>query len=190
MLLLLMEPGFRGQRKINIFDFGVNCPFNTTARLVYLFYWVSTVRLVSLMTSSLFLSNTIQMYQSCLDLSGAALASAVGPTPLRQVDTGQMMMRSSSRMLRTRNTKYSTNMVTPNIRLILQRQAAMEMMTKRSMRKSSTMAQNKPLEVTVTGSPLWIRMYRSHGTGRLQAERRVVVLSDFTETAIRNVSVY
>lgn len=157
---------------------------------MYLCYWVSTVRLVSLMTSGLFLSNTIQMYQSCLDLSGAALASAVGPAPLRQVDTGQTMMRSSSRMLRTRNTKYSTNMVTPNIRLILQRQAAMEMMTKRSMRKSSTMAQNKPLEVTVTGSPLWIRMYRSHGTGRLQAERRVVVLSDFTETAIRNVSVY
>lgn len=89
-----------------------------------------------------------------------------------QVDTGQMMTRSSSRMLRTRKTKYSANMVTPKTRLILQRQAAMEAMTKRSIRKSNTMAQKRPLEVTVTGWPWWIRVYKSHGTGRLWTQRR------------------
>lgn len=92
--------------------------------------------------------------------------------PRCQVDTGQMMTRSSSRMLRTRKTKYSANMVTPKTRLILQRQAAMEAMTKRSIRKSNTMAQKRPLEVTVTGWPWWIRVYKSHGTGRLWTQRR------------------
>lgn len=95
-----------------------------------------------------------------------------GVNPRCQVDTGQMMTRSSSRMLRTRKTKYSANMVTPKTRLILQRQAAMEAMTKRSIRKSNTMAQKRPLEVTVTGWPWWIRVYKSHGTGRLWTQRR------------------
>lgn len=79
-------------------------------------------------------------------------------------------------MLRTRKTKYNANMTTPNTRLIFQRQAAMEAMTKRSMRKSKTMAQKRPLEVTVTGWPEWIRVYKSHGTGRLWTERREQLL--------------
>lgn len=96
--------------------------------------------------------------------------SAGGELSRLQMETGQMRTRTSSSTLRTRNTKYSTNMVRPNMRLILQRQTAMETMTKRSMRKSSTMAQKRPLELTVTGSPLCNRMNKSHGTGRLQAE--------------------
>lgn len=86
------------------------------------------------------------------------------------METGQVRTRTSSSTLRTRNTKYKTNMVTPSLRLIRQRQAAIETMTKRSMMKSSTMAQKRPLELTVTGSPLCSRMNKSHGTGRLKAE--------------------
>lgn len=93
-------------------------------------------------------------------------------SPKAQIETGQIRTRSSSRTLSTRNTKYSTNMVRPNIRLIFHRQAAMEMMTKRSIRKSSTMAQNRPLELTVTGSPLWNRVYINHGIGRLEPSKR------------------
>lgn len=97
--------------------------------------------------------------------------SGVHLGPSAQMEIGQMRTRTSSRTLRTRNTKYSTNMVRPNIRLIFQRQAAMEMMTKRSMRKSSTMAQNRPLELTVTDFPSCNTVYMSHGTGRLEPER-------------------
>lgn len=68
-----------------------------------------------------------------------------------QVDIGQMRIRFSNMTARTRNTKYMPNMVRPNVRLIFQRHMAMEKMTKRSMRKSSTMAQKRPLELTVTG---------------------------------------
>lgn len=69
-----------------------------------------------------------------------------------QMDTGHIMIRSSSMTLSTRKTKYRTNMVNPNTLFILHLQAAMEIMTKRSMRKSSTMAQNSPLLLTVTGA--------------------------------------
>lgn len=98
------------------------------------------------------------------------------------METGQMRMRSSNMTLRTRNTKYSTNMVKPNILLIFQRQAPMEMMTNRSMRKSSTMAQNRPLELTVTGSPLCNRVNISHGTGRLKPEKTDMFLSSLQFT--------
>lgn len=58
-------------------------------------------------------------------------------------------------------------MVKPSTLFIFQLQEAMEMMTKRSMRKSSTMAQKSPLLLTATGPKLWIAEYRSQGTGRL-----------------------
>lgn len=63
-------------------------------------------------------------------------------------------------------------MVEPSTLFIFHLQAAMEMMTKRSMRKSSTMAQKSPLLVTATGAKPWEAEYRSHGTGRLWNEKR------------------
>lgn len=56
----------------------------------------------------------------------------------------------------------------PNTLFILHLQAAMEMMTKRSMRKSSTMAQKSPLLLTGTGANEWQSENISQGTGRLQ----------------------
>lgn len=58
-------------------------------------------------------------------------------------------------------------MVKPSTLFIFHLQEAMEMMTKRSMRKSSTMAQKSPLLLTATGPKLWMAEYRSQGTGRL-----------------------
>lgn len=58
-------------------------------------------------------------------------------------------------------------MVDPNTLFILHLQAAMEIVTKRSMRKSSTMAQNSPLLLTVTGAIEWENEYISQGTGSL-----------------------
>lgn len=78
------------------------------------------------------------------------------------------MILSSSITLTTRKTKYSTNMMKPSSLLIRHLQAAIEMMTKMSMRKSSTMAQNSPLELTATGRMLLIMDQRSHGNGRLK----------------------
>lgn len=83
------------------------------------------------------------------------------------MDTGHIMIRSSSMTLSTRNTKYRMNMVNPNALFIFHLQAAMEIMTKRSMRKSSTMAQNSPLLLTVTGANEWQTEYISQGTGSL-----------------------
>lgn len=62
-------------------------------------------------------------------------------------------------------------MVEPRILFILHLQVAMEMMTKRSMRKSSTMAQKSPLLLTPTGTKPWVDEYRSHGMGKLLIER-------------------
>lgn len=83
------------------------------------------------------------------------------------MDTGQVMTVLSSMTLTTRKTKYSMNMMKPSSLLMRHLQAAMEMMTKRSMMKSSTIAQKSPLLLTATGAKLWKDEYRSHGTGRL-----------------------
>lgn len=85
-----------------------------------------------------------------------------------QMETGQVMILSSSITLTTRNTKYSRNMSKPSILLIFHLQTAMEMMTKRSMRKSRTMAQNRPLLLTVTGEKSFIMEKSSQGNGRLE----------------------
>lgn len=59
-------------------------------------------------------------------------------------------------------------------------QAAMEMMTKRSMMKSSTMAQKRPLELTWTGfSPLKTD-HISQGKGSLQTYKQHVTSSPWT----------
>lgn len=55
----------------------------------------------------------------------------------------------------------------PSTLFIFHLQEAMEMMTKSSMRKSSTMAQNSPLLLTATGEKLLMLDHSSHGTGRL-----------------------
>lgn len=62
-------------------------------------------------------------------------------------------------------------MVEPRALFIFHSQDAMEMMTKRSMRKSSTMAQKSPLLLTATGTKPLKDEYRSHGMGRLLRER-------------------
>lgn len=85
-----------------------------------------------------------------------------------QTDTGQMMTLSSSMTLTTRKTKYSMNMMKPSSLLMRHLQAAMEMMTKRSMRKRSTMAQKRPLELTCTGLMPLKNDHRSHGNGSLR----------------------
>ena len=59
---------------------------------------------------------------------------------------------------------------------------AMEMMTKRSMMKSSTMAQKSPLLLTATGAKPWLEEYSSHGIGRLLKQ------SDRERNTERNVS--
>lgn len=55
----------------------------------------------------------------------------------------------------------------PSALFIFHLQDAMEMMTKRSMMKSSTMAQKSPLLLTATGAKPLMAENRSHGTGRL-----------------------
>lgn len=82
-------------------------------------------------------------------------------------DTGQVMTLSSSMTLTTRKTKYSMNMMKPSSLLMRHLQAAIEMMTKRSMRKRSTMAQKRPLELTCTGFMPLKKDQRSHGNGSL-----------------------
>lgn len=62
-------------------------------------------------------------------------------------------------------------MVNPSALFIFHLQDAMEMMTKRSMMKSSTMAQKSPLLLTVIGAKPWKNEYRSHGTGSLLKQR-------------------
>lgn len=76
------------------------------------------------------------------------------------------MILSSSMTLTTRNTKYSRNMRKPSILLIFHLQTAMEMMTKRSMRKSRTMAQNRPLLLTATEEKSFSMEKSSQGKGR------------------------
>jgi len=61
----------------------------------------------------------------------------------------------------------------PRILFILHLQKAMERMTKSSMMKRRTMAQNSPLLLTVTGAKLLIAAYRSHGRGRLLRNRKI-----------------
>lgn len=83
------------------------------------------------------------------------------------METGQLMTLSSSITLTTRNTKYSRNMREPSSLLILHLHTAMEIMTKRSMRKSRTMAQNRPLLLTVTGAMSFRIAKSNQGNGRL-----------------------
>lgn len=63
-------------------------------------------------------------------------------------------------------------MVMPKNLFILHLQRAMERMTKSSMMKRRTIAQNNPLLLTVTGEKLLIVAYRSHGRGRLKNTKR------------------
>lgn len=49
----------------------------------------------------------------------------------------------------------------------------MERMTKSSMMKRRTIAQNRPLLLTVTGVKLLTTAYRSHGRGRLLRNRKI-----------------
>lgn len=65
-------------------------------------------------------------------------------------DTGQDMILSSSITLTIRNTKYRANMVNPKNLFIFHLDVAIEMITNRSMRKSRTIAQNRPLLLTGT----------------------------------------
>lgn len=90
---------------------------------------------------------------------------------LTQTDTGQDMIRSSSITLIIRNTKYRRNMVKPRILFILHLHNAIEEITKRSMRKSKTIAQNKPLLLTATGCNPLMREKSVQGRGRLQDRR-------------------
>lgn len=92
---------------------------------------------------------------------------------LFQMETGQIMTRSSSKTLTTRKKKYKRNIVNPSTLFILQLQTAMEIMTKSSMMKSSTMAQKSPLLLTATGPKPWMDAYSSQGTGRLLNETTV-----------------
>lgn len=64
-------------------------------------------------------------------------------------------------------------MVEPSALFIFQLQDAMEMMTKRSMIKSSTIAQKSPLLLTATGARPWMAEYISHGMGSLLKQHRV-----------------
>lgn len=91
------------------------------------------------------------------------------------MDTGQEMTLSSSMTLSTRKTKYSRNMMKPSSLLMRHLQAAMEMMTKRSMRKRSTMAQKRPLELTCTGCMPLNNDHMSHGNGRLRTQTHKLV---------------
>lgn len=100
-----------------------------------------------------------------------------------QTDTGQMMTLSSSMTLTTRKTKYSMNMMKPSSLLMRHLQAAMEMMTNRSMRKRSTMAQKRPLELTCTGLMPLKNDHRSHGNGSLQTHAN-------THYAVRSLRKY
>ncbi|MCJ8749092.1 hypothetical protein PDJAM_G00172170, partial [Pangasius djambal] len=63
-------------------------------------------------------------------------------------------------------------MMKPSSLLIFHLQAAMEMMTKRSMRKRSTMAQKRPLLLTATGCKPFAKVYMSHGKGNLRRDRK------------------
>lgn len=56
----------------------------------------------------------------------------------------------------------------PRILFILHLHDAIEEITNTSMRKSKTIAQNKPLLLTGTGCNPLIREKRNQGTGRLQ----------------------
>lgn len=60
----------------------------------------------------------------------------------------------------------------PRNLFILHLQKAMERMTKSSMMKRRTIAQNRPLLLTVTGEKLLITAYRSHGRGRLLKRKK------------------
>ncbi len=62
-------------------------------------------------------------------------------------------------------------MLKPSALFIFHLHDAMEMMTKRSMMKSSTMAQKSPLLLTATGAKPWMDECRSHGTGRLSLRK-------------------
>ena len=90
---------------------------------------------------------------------------------LTQTDTGQDMIRSSSITLIIRNTKYRRNMVKPRILFILHLHNAIDEITNRSMRKSKTIAQNKPLLLTATGCNPLMREKSIQGRGRLQDRR-------------------
>lgn len=102
-------------------------------------------------------------------VSGGDEGEEEGP----QTDTGQVMTLSSSMTLTTRKTKYSMNMMKPSSLLMRHLQAAMEMMTKRSMRKRSTMAQKRPLELTCTGFMPLKKDHMSQGNGSLQTHKHV-----------------
>lgn len=80
----------------------------------------------------------------------------------------------SSMTLTTRKTKYNMNMMKPSSLLMRHLQAAMEMMTKRSMRKRSTIAQKRPLELTCTGLKPLNRDQRSQGSGSLQVHKHTI----------------
>ena len=84
------------------------------------------------------------------------------------------MIRSSSITLMIRNTKYSRNMVKPRTLFILHLHNAIEEITNRSMRKSKTIAQNKPLLLTATGCNPLMREKSIQGRGRLQDRRNGV----------------
>lgn len=60
----------------------------------------------------------------------------------------------------------------PRILFILHLQKAIERITKISMMKRRTIAQNKPLLLTVTGANLLIIAYMSHGKGSLLRNRK------------------
>lgn len=112
-------------------------------------------------------SQTLNTAKSTHTLVKRCCRRSRGSSPQFQMDTGQIMMRSSSITLSTRKMMYSRNIVAPRILFIFHLQVPMEMMTKRSMRKSSTMAQKSPLLLTCTGAIPWLSENRSHGTGRL-----------------------
>lgn len=67
-------------------------------------------------------------------------------------------------------------MVKPRILFILHLHDAIEEITNRSMRKSRTMAQNKPLLLTGTGCSPLRREKSIQGTGRLRGEETVSIL--------------
>lgn len=80
------------------------------------------------------------------------------------------MIRSSNSTLIIRNIKYRRNMVKPRILFILHLHNAMEEITNSSMRKSKTIAQNKPLLLTGTGCNPLMREKSIQGRGSLQME--------------------
>ncbi|KAJ0055526.1 hypothetical protein NL108_005361 [Boleophthalmus pectinirostris] len=93
------------------------------------------------------------------------------------MDTGQGMILSSSMTLTTRKTKYSMNIMKPNSLLMRHLHAAMEMMTKSSMRKSSTMAQKRPLELTWTGMKPLTEDHSNHGNGSLKYTHEMISIT-------------